>query len=53
NSNCEFLLNIVDSYDISILCKNKDLLQKLYQHVQGLGYLDTKYLTEDNSGTFF
>ncbi|UFI00553.1 DUF2691 family protein [Bacillus toyonensis] len=53
NSNCEFLLNIVDSYDISILCKNKDILPKLYQHVQGLGYLDTKYLTEDNSGTFF
>ncbi|PEJ39986.1 DUF2691 family protein [Bacillus pseudomycoides] len=53
NSDCEFLLNIVDSDDISILCKNEDLLQKLYQHVQNLGYLDTKYLTESNSGTFF
>ncbi|MGG3651943.1 DUF2691 family protein [Bacillus pseudomycoides] len=53
NTDCEFLLSIVDGFDISILCKDKHLLQKLYQHVQDLGYLDTKYLTESNSGTFF
>ncbi|MEN8647593.1 DUF2691 family protein [Bacillus toyonensis] len=52
NSNCEFLLSIVDGFDISILCKDKELLTTLYQHVQDLGYVDTKYLTENNSGTF-
>ncbi|PEJ26525.1 DUF2691 family protein [Bacillus pseudomycoides] len=52
NSDCEFLLSIVDGFDISILCKNEDLLKTLYQHVQDLGYLDTKYLTENTSGTF-
>ncbi|MCU4770994.1 DUF2691 family protein [Bacillus toyonensis] len=53
DSDCEFLLNIVDGFDISILCKNGDLLQLLYQHVQDIGYIDAKYLTEINSGTFF
>ncbi|MBE5106597.1 DUF2691 family protein [Bacillus thuringiensis] len=52
NTDCEFVLSIVDGFDISILCKDKDLLQTLYQHVQDLGYIDTKYLTENNSGTF-
>ncbi|PGB55369.1 DUF2691 family protein [Bacillus toyonensis] len=52
NSNCEFLLSIVDGFDISILCKDEDLLKELHQHVQDLGYVDTKYLTETNSGTF-
>ncbi|MGX5506084.1 DUF2691 family protein [Bacillus toyonensis] len=51
-SDCEFLLSIVDSFDISILCKDERLLQKLHQHVQDLGYLDTKYLTERTAGTF-
>lgn len=51
-SDCEFLLNIVDGFDISILCKDKHLLQKLHQHVQDLSYLDTKYLTERTAGTF-
>ncbi len=32
-SDCEFLLNIVDGFDISILCKDGHLLQKLHQHV--------------------
>ncbi|MDR4442573.1 DUF2691 family protein, partial [Bacillus cereus] len=31
NSDCEFLLSIVDGFDISILCKDKDLLKTLYQ----------------------
>ncbi|PEY32730.1 hypothetical protein CN354_20880 [Bacillus cereus] len=53
NTDCEFVLSIVDGFDISILCKDEDLLKTLYQHVQDLGYLDTKYLTESNSGTFF
>ncbi|MCU4767326.1 DUF2691 family protein [Bacillus toyonensis] len=52
NSNCEFLLSIVDGFDISILCKDEELLTTLYQHVQDLGYVDTKYLTVNNSGTF-
>ncbi|QWH69626.1 DUF2691 family protein (plasmid) [Bacillus wiedmannii] len=51
-SDCEFLLNIVDDFDISILCTDERLLQKLHQHVQDLGYLDTKYLTERTAGTF-
>ncbi|WP_309260424.1 DUF2691 family protein [Bacillus cereus] len=51
-SDCEFLLSIVDGFDISILCKDERLLQKLHQHVQDLDYLDTKYLTERTAGTF-
>ncbi|HDR7837261.1 DUF2691 family protein [Bacillus toyonensis] len=52
NTDCEFILSIVDGFDISILCKDENLLKTLYQHVQDLGYLDTKYLTESNSGKF-
>ncbi|PEI92786.1 hypothetical protein CN679_10260 [Bacillus pseudomycoides] len=52
NTDCEFLLSIVDGFDISILCKDECLLQNLHQHVQDLGYLDTKYLTEHTAGTF-
>jgi hypothetical protein len=52
NTDCEFVLSIVDGFDISILCKDEELLTTLYQHVQDLGYVDTKYLTENNSGTF-
>ncbi|MGE1108896.1 DUF2691 family protein [Bacillus wiedmannii] len=51
-SDCEFLLSIVDGFDISILCKDERLLQKLHQYIQDLGYLDTKYLTERTAGTF-
>ncbi|PEC10666.1 hypothetical protein CN639_12655 [Bacillus toyonensis] len=52
NTDCEFVLSIVDGFDISILCKDEELLTTLYQHVQDLGYVDTKYLTVNNSGTF-
>lgn len=36
-----------------MLCKNKDLLENLYQYVQRIVYLDTQYLTEAISGIFF
>lgn len=52
NSDCEFLLSIVDTYDISILSKNPKLLTELFTHVKNLGYVDVKYLNESNSGTF-
>ncbi|PGB95055.1 DUF2691 family protein [Bacillus toyonensis] len=52
NTDCEFILSIVDGFDIRILCKDKDLLKALYQHVQNLGYVGIEYLTENNSGTF-
>ncbi|MEM5607740.1 DUF2691 family protein [Bacillus toyonensis] len=52
NTDCEFILSIVDGFDIRILCKNEDLLKTLYQHVQNLGYVGVEYLTENNSGTF-
>ncbi|PEP77217.1 DUF2691 family protein [Bacillus pseudomycoides] len=52
NSDCKFLLSVVDGLDISILCKDEGLLKKLYQRVQDLGYLNTEYLTESYSGKF-
>lgn len=47
-----FLLSIVDTYDISILSKNPKLLTDLSTHVKKLVYIDIKYLTKENSGTF-
>lgn len=52
NSDCEFLLSVVDGFDISILCKDEGLLKKLYQRVQVLGYLNTEYLIENHNGKF-
>ncbi|UFI00555.1 DUF2691 family protein [Bacillus toyonensis] len=52
NTDCEFILSIVDGFDIRILCKDEDLLKIMYQHVQNLGYVCVEYLTENNSGTF-
>ncbi|CAM4276474.1 hypothetical protein BAMA_07855 [Bacillus manliponensis] len=50
NSSCEFMINIVDTYDISILTKDPELLEQLFRHVTDLGYEKVTYITDKREG---
>ncbi len=49
-SDCQFVLNLVDSSYTWIYCKNQTTIKNLHAKVLALGYENLEYLTEENKG---
>jgi hypothetical protein len=50
NSDCQFVLLVVDSIYVTIYCKDKDILESLYHNAKINGYDDIQFITEENDG---
>jgi hypothetical protein len=50
NSDCQFVLLVVDSIYVTIYCKDKDILESLYHNAKINGYDDVQFIAEENDG---
>ena len=48
NSDCQLALLVVDCAYVTIYCKDKDILEGLYQNAVRHGYDDIKFVTDEN-----
>ncbi|WP_108672572.1 DUF2691 family protein [Peribacillus acanthi] len=48
NSECQLVLLIVDSSFTTIYCKNKEILDRLYNNAIKRGYDQVQYITDEN-----
>lgn len=48
NSDCELVVNVVDSSYTDIYCKDKRILEKFYRQFQENGYEKINYITDEN-----
>ena len=49
-SECELVLLVVDSCYATVYCKNKDMLELLYENAQNCGFENIEYITVENDG---
>ncbi|MCR8632010.1 DUF2691 family protein [Paenibacillus radicis (ex Xue et al. 2023)] len=49
-SDCQLVLLVVDCAYVTIYCKNKDILECLYQNAIRNGYDDVQFITDENDG---
>lgn len=48
NSSCVLALLVIDSSYIAVYCKDPELLEGLYNNAKEQGYLNLKYITNEN-----
>ncbi|WP_379154074.1 DUF2691 family protein [Paenibacillus sp. sgz5001063] len=48
NSECQFVLLVVDSVYVAIYCKDQEKLLDMYLHANSQGYSSLKYITDEN-----
>ncbi|WP_269318269.1 DUF2691 family protein [Exiguobacterium sp. KJ 601] len=48
HSTCEFALLVTDSQDVTIYCKDQEMLNSLYQNASWYGFEDVTYITRHN-----
>lgn len=47
-SDCQFVLLVIDSVYITVYCKNLEKLDDLYDHISKLGFESLEYVTDEN-----
>lgn len=48
DSDCQFVLLVVDSVHVTLYCKDQEKLKDLYLNANSLGYSDVQYITGEN-----
>lgn len=48
NSDCQFVLLVVDSIYVTVYCKDRDIIENLYHNAKINGYDNVQFITEEN-----